>query len=310
MKPASAVVLLAIVAAFSGLGDEPSYRRVALRPGASATIRLDADLVLVPVTVTDRRGKLVPNLAQADFTLLEEKYPQELVSFSRENDTISLGMVVDLSGSMANKIHKTMAAVNEFLKSLEPGDEEFLVTFAETPVLRLPFTSQPALIREALSVAAPSGRTALYDAVELAIRQMRQGQHERKVLFLVSDGGDNHSRFTERELRRLVEEEDVQIHAVGIHDGSSNAMEERRGPWILEDLAKMTGGQHHMVNDISELPEWAARISRSLHDRYLLGYRPTPPGNSGTFRRIEVKVVQRRGASRYSVYARRGYRIP
>jgi Ca-activated chloride channel family protein len=305
------LVLLVAVAGFCGSAQQISSRGNAFRePPANTTIRLDANLVLVPVTVTDSRGRVVPNLLRTDFTLLEEKRPQNILSVSRENAPVSLGIVVDLSGSMANKIRATHTAVNEFLKNLEPDDEELLVTFADRPELRLPFTSVPSELYDALAGAAPHGSTALFDAVALAIRQMRGARNQSKVLFLVSDGGDNHSRLTEHELRRLVEEEDVQIHAIGIHDtGAGMDKDETRGPLLLEDLAQMTGGQHYMVRDAEQLPELAAKMSLALHDRYLIGYRPTPPGPSGLFQRIEVRVAQPKG-NRLSVYARRGYRMP
>jgi Ca-activated chloride channel family protein len=194
------------------------------------------------------------------------------------------------------------------LDKLEPEDEEFLVTFAEHAELRLSFTSDASAIREALSLAHPYGTTALFDAVNLAVRQMRSARNRRRVLFLISDGGDNHSRFTEREVRHLLDEEDVQIHAIGIHDHMASE-EERRGPEVLESLARMTGGLHHMVDDINELPVMASKMSLALHDRYLLGYKPTPPGPSGAFRRIDLKLAQPKGHKLY-IYARRGYRMP
>ncbi len=153
------------------------------------------------------------------------------------------------------------------------------------------------------------GQTALFDAVALAAREMRYARHQRRVLLLISDGGDNHSRFSEGELRHLVEEADLQIHAIGIHDQRAS-MAEARGAQILKDLAALTGGQHHTVNDIAELPALAKRMSLSLHDRYLLGYSPTPTGLSGTLQRIEVKVKQPKGDPRVYVYARGGYRMP
>ena len=310
MEQTVKLVLLAAAVGFGASAEQISNRGTSFRVEPHTTIRLDANLVLVPVTVTDSRGRVLSNLVQTDFTLFEDKRLQDILSFSRENAAVSLGIVVDLSGSMANKIRATHTAVNEFLKHLEPEDEEFLVTFADRPELRLPFTSDPSEIYDALAGAAPHGSTALFDAVALAIRQMGGAQNQRKVLFLVSDGGDNHSRLTEQELRRLVEEDEVQIHAIGIHDGGASMDRvEARGPLVLEDLAKMTGGQHYMVRDAEQLPELAAKMSLALHDRYLLGYRPTPPGPSGLFQRIEVKVVQPKG-NRLSVYARRGYRMP
>jgi Ca-activated chloride channel family protein len=270
---------------------------------------VDANLVLVPVTVTNNRGAVIPNLGRGNFVLSEEKRPQSIVSFSHEIAPISLGIIVDLSGSMAYKLAKVHVALGALLDSLEPEDEEFLVTFADTAELRLSFTSDPSLIRSALSLAAARGSTALFDAVALAVKQMHSARNGRRVLFLISDGGDNHSRLTKGELRRMLDEEDVQIHAIGIHDHMAS-QEESRGPWVLEDLARMTGGQHHMVENIDELPKMAGQMSLALHDRYLLGYRPTPLGESGTFRRIDVRIVQPVGTAKAYVYARRGYRIP
>lgn len=275
----------------------------------AAIIRTDANLVLVPVTVIDEHGTAVPNLAASNFVLKEEKNAQTVLSVSRENTPISLGIVFDLSGSMSAKMEKARAAVHEFLKNIEPDDEMFLVTFADRPELRVSFTEDSTAIEGALLFAKPSGSTALYDAVALAIAQMHRANNRRRVLFLVSDGGDNHSRLTERELRRQIEEEDVQIHAIGIHD-NSDRMAEARGPWILEDLAKMTGGQHHMVANIGELPELAAKMSAALHEFYVLGYRPNPPGLAGTYRRINVQLVRGANQPRIWVYARRGYRMP
>lgn len=310
MQRVKKMVLLAVTAGLCGSAGQILSRANLSRPERRPTIRLDANLVLVPVSVTDSRGKLVPDLRQTDFTLLEEKHSQEIVSFSRENAPVSLGIVVDLSGSMVNKIGETRTAVNEFLKNLQSEDEEFLVTFADRPVLRLPFTDDPSSIYDVLAGAEPQGNTALFDAIALAIHQMRGARNQRKILFLVSDGGDNHSRLTERELRRIVEEEDVQIHAIGIQArGAVMDKEELRGPRILEDLAQMTGGEHYVVNESTALPALAARVSLSLHDRYLLGYNPTPAGPSGLFRRIEVQVKQP-GRKRLFVFARRGYRMP
>lgn len=302
-------VLLAILfSAMNGQAQRFAYREpttVESRP----VLRVDTNLVLVPVTVTDSRGAVVRNLDRSDFTLTEERARQDIISFSHETAPVSLGILVDLSGSMKYKIDKVRVAVEALLRNVDPEDEEFLVTFAEQPELRWPFTSDISAIHAALSFAQPDGRTALFDAVALAVKEMHGAHNRRKVLFLISDGGDNHSRITKRELRNLLDEEDVQIHAIGIHDHAMSS-EEVGGPWILEDLAKMTGGRHHMVENISELPTLAADMSLALHDRYLIGYKPAPPGPSGMFRRIDVKLVQPKGTRKLYVYSRRGYRMP
>ncbi len=278
------------------------------RPASSEpTIRLNADFVLVPVTVTENSGKIVPGLNRSDFLLTDEKTTQDLVSFSHEIARVSIGIVFDLSGSMTNKIAEARTAVREFLRYLETGDEVLLVTFSDQAQQRTEFTSDDSAVFNELLFARPNGRTALYDAVALAVRAMRNAHNDRKVLLVVSDGGDNHSRLSERGLRRILEETEVQIHALGIHDRPSS-MDEEAGPRILEDLANMTGGEHHMVKDAGELPDLAAKMGLSLHDRYLLGYHPTPSGMSGKWRRIRVRL---RGAPpSYQIYARTGYRMP
>lgn len=271
------------------------------------TIRVTADLVLVPVTVTENSGKPVLGLDKKDFVLTDEKVPQDIMSFSRENAPVSIGIVFDLSGSMTNKIAKARAAVREFLRYLEAQDEVFLATFSDRAQQRTEFASDDAAIFNELLFAQPEGSTALFDAVALAVRAMRKAHNDRRVLLVISDGEDNHSRLSEREVRRILEETEIQIHALGIHD-RVRSMREARGPQTLEDLAKMTGGEHHMVDDAGELPGLAAKMGLSLHDRYLLGYRPTPSGAPGKWRRIRVKLP---GAPRsYQIYARTGYRMP
>lgn len=280
----------------------------ALHPTSrEATIRLDTNLVLVPVTVTESSGKIIPDLSKNDFLITDDKTPQEIVSFSHEYASVSVGIVFDLSGSMSNKIAEARTAVREFLKHLESGDEVLLVTFSDRAEQRTDFAFDDSAILNELLFARPKGSTALFDAVGLAVRLMRKARNDRKVLLVVSDGGDNHSRLNERQLRRVLEETEIQIHALGIHD-RAGGMQEASGPQILEDFATMTGGEHHMVDDASKLPDLAAKMGLLLHDRYVLGYRPSPAGMSGKWRKIRVKVP---GVPRSSqVYARAGYRMP
>lgn len=277
------------------------------RNSSEPTIRVTADLVLVPVTVTENSGRPILGLDKKDFTLTDDKILQDIVSFSREVAPVSIGIVFDLSGSMTNKIAKARAAVREFLRYTETGDEVFLVTFNDQARQRTDFASNDATVLNELLLAVPKGSTALFDAVAVAVHAMREARNDRRVLLVVSDGEDNHSRLSERELRRVVEETEIQIHALGIHDRGSG-MRGTGGPQILEDLAKMTGGEHHMVGDAGELPDLAAKMGLSLHDRYLLGYRPTPAGMPGKWRKIRVTL--REAPRSYQIYARTGYRMP
>ena len=269
------------------------------------TFHLDSTLVIVPVTVTDTTGRFVQGLQRSNFAVTDERIPQEIVSFSHERVPVSIGIVFDVSGSMQRKIATARAAVSEFLTAVEQADEMFLVTFSDRAVLATDFSSDDSGILEALLETRPKGRTALFDAVALAIRHMRAAKNERKVLLLVSDGGDNQSRLSARDLRGILEETEVQIHALGIHSGGT-VMEQWRGEEILKYLAEMTGGEHHMVKSVNELPELAARMSLSLHDRYVLAYRPTSAGTSGKWHRI--RVVLRDAGDRFQAYTRAGYR--
>jgi Ca-activated chloride channel family protein len=273
------IILLVAMAALSAdaqqLLSEPA-------PESRAVLRVDANLVLVPVTVTNNRGAVISDLDRNSFVVSEEKRPQTIFSFSHETAPISLGIVVDLSGSMDRKISKVHVALDALLDSLQPEDEEFLVTFADTAELRLPFTPDPSSIRGALSFVRARGSTGLFDAVALGVKQMHSARNARRVLFLISDGGDNHSRLRKRELDRMLDEEDVQIHAIGIHDHMAS-QEESRGPWILEELARITGGQHHMVENIDELPRMAGQMSWRCTIDTFWGTSLRRSGNRGRF---------------------------
>jgi Ca-activated chloride channel family protein len=269
------------------------------------TFRLDSTLVILPVTVADTTGKFVQGLQRSNFAVTDKKIQHEIVSFSRENASVSIGIVFDVSRSMQPKIATARTAVREFLRTVEQADEMFLVTFSDRAILATDFSSDDSGILQTLLETRPKGETALFDAVALAIRHMRAARNERKVLLLVSDGGDNHSRLSARELRGILEETEVQIHALGIRGGDT-LKEQWRGQAILKYLAEMTGGEHHMVKRVNELPELAAKMSLSLHDRYVLAYRPTPAGTSGKWN--QIRVVLRDVDDRFRVYTRAGYR--
>ena len=280
-----------------------------LRTSASSflepTFRVDSTLVIVPVTVTDTTGRFVQGLQRSNFAVADEKISQEIVSFSRENAPVSIGIVFDVSGSMQQKIATARTAVREFLRTVEQADDMFLVTFSDRAILATDFSSDDSAIMETLLKTRPKGGTALFDAVALAIRHMRVARNERKVLLLVSDGGDNNSRLSARELREILEETEVQIHALGIHSAGT-VMEQWRGEEILKYLAEMTGGEHHIVKRVTDLPELAAKMSLSLHDRYVLAYRPTSAGTSEKWHQIRVVLRDVRG--QFRVYTRAGYR--
>jgi len=206
----------------------------------SKPIKVDVDLVLVPVTITDPMNRLVTGLDKENFNILEGKEPQEIRHFSSEDAPVSLGVIFDLSGSMNSKIERAREAIVEFFKTANPQDEFFLITFADKPEQLSDFTQSVDDIQGKLVYTVPKGRTALLDAIYLGINKMHQAKYQKRALLIISDGGDNHSRYTESEIRSVVKEADVQIYAIGVYDHYFASNEERYGPVLLSDIADLT----------------------------------------------------------------------
>ncbi len=273
-------------------------------------LRKDVDLVLVPVTVTDPMNRLVTGLEKQNFALTDSGQPQEIRHFSSEDAPISLGVIFDISGSMADKIDKSRQAVVEFFRTANPQDEFFVITFSEKPELLVDYTSSVEDIQDKLVYAIPKGRTALLDAVYLGMSRMRKAHYERKALLIISDGGDNHSRYTESEIKSMVREADVQIYGIGLFDSYFKTPEEREGPALLTDITEVTGGRTFTINSPNELADVATKIGIELRNQYVLGYRPTNPGRDGKWRKIKVKLNPPKGLPPLHVYAKTGYYAP
>jgi Ca-activated chloride channel family protein len=225
-------------------------------PGNSGlnTIRTHAELVLVPVTVTDTMNRVVVGLKQGNFQLYEGKQSQEIKHFSREDAPVSLGVILDVSRSMASKIDRAQEAVLKLLEASNPQDEFFLITFADRPHVVQDFTQTIGDMQERLLFARPKGETALLDAVYLGLDKMKDAKYSRKALLLISDGGDNHSLYTEKEVKSRIKESDVLVYSVGIFDREFSTMEERLGPELLVAISEVTGAQCYTVENPSALP--------------------------------------------------------
>jgi Ca-activated chloride channel family protein len=273
-------------------------------------IRVDVDLVLVPVTITDPMNRLVTGLEKDNFVLLDNGEKQAIQHFSSEDAPISLGVIFDMSGSMSNKIEKSREAVVEFFKTANPEDEFFLIGFNDKPTLISDFTDSVEQIQAQLVYLVPKGRTALLDAIYLGIAKMRQGKHQKKALLIISDGGDNRSRYTENEIKSMVKEADVQIYAIGLFDSNPRSDEERLGPQLLAEVTDVTGGRTFTVDNPNELTDVAAKIGVELRNQYVLGYRPTKPAHDGKWRKVRVRLNTPKGLPQLSVYAKTGYYAP
>ena len=288
-------------------------------PGSEAdtprgrTLRIDTTVVLIPVTVTDPLNRFVTGLEKEHFRLFEDKVEQKVTHFSSEDAPVSIGIVFDTSGSMGAKLQKSRQAVAQLMKTANPEDEFFLVQFNDRPEVTVGFTRESEEIQNRLTFVQSKGRTAMLDSVYLAINEMKKAHNPRKALCVISDGGDNSSRYTESEIRNLVREADVQIYAIGIFEPVSSrgrTAEELSGPSLLSEIAEQTGGRHFPVENLNELPDVAAKIGIELHNQYVLGYAPSNREKDGKYRHVQVKLVQPRGLPPLRAFWRLGYYAP
>ncbi len=271
-------------------------------------LRTETELTLVGASVTDPMGRLVTGLEQEQFRVFEDGVEQEIVHFSSEDVPVSIGVIFDLSGSMSDKIDKSRQAAVQFFRTANPQDEFFLVNFNDRAQLISQFTASVDDLQDRLMYTAAHGMTALYDGVYLGLSQMRGAHNAKKALLILSDGGDNHSRYSETEIRKFVREADVQIYAIGLFDPDGGPTpEERGGPSLLGDLTMMTGGRTFAVQNLSELPDIASKISMELRNQYVLGYRPSNRAHDGKWRKIKVKLRPPKGLPPLTVSAKSGY---
>jgi Ca-activated chloride channel homolog len=321
-------ILISIVgmlcAADSTPGNTPGNTKVSVEPRTStapkrpenlprANIRVDSTLVLIPVTVTDPLNRFVTGLERENFKIFEDKKEQEIIQFSSEDAPLSVGVVFDCSGSMGPKLDKSRQAVAQFFKTANPEDEFFLVQFNDTAELVQPFTTNLEQIQNRLTFTQSKGRTALLDAIYLALQQMKKARNPRKAILVISDGGDNSSRYTETDIKKLVREADVQMYAIGIYEpiaSRSRTPEELSGPGLLTEISEQTGGRQYAVDNLNELPDVAAKIGVELRNQYILGYNPQNQERDGKYRRVEVKLTQTKGLPPLRAFWRHGYYVP
>lgn len=278
-----------------------------------ADIRVDTTLVLIPVAVTDPMSRFVTGLDKENFKLYEDKSEQEITQFSSEDAPLSVGIVFDTSGSMGVKLQKSRQAVAQFMRTANPQDEFFLVQFNDRPELIQGFTKETEEIQNRLTFTQAKGRTALLDGVYMAMNLMKKARNPRKAILIISDGGDNSSRYTETEVRNAVREADVQIYAIGIYEpiaSRGRTVEELNGPGLLGEVTEQTGGRHFTVDNLAELPDVAAKIGIELRNQYVLGYSPKNTARDGKYRRVQVKLVKTAGLPPLRAMFRTGYYAP
>jgi Ca-activated chloride channel family protein len=281
-------------------------------------------MVLVPFTVTDYNGKSIVGLQAKDFTIADDQAPQQIVSFANEDIPCSVGLVLDISGSMQSSLGAVKEAARAFVRTANPADEFLLLTVSTQPGATSEFTSDVASLDEKIAYTKPGGFTALIDTVYLGLNHMRKAPHPQRALVILSDGMDNHSRYSKSELLRVALEADVQVYSIIIDNGAAGSSTtgvpyrpslaqkpwdqaaQRQGPNLLEELADKTGGLYLHARNYSEANGAMIRAGEALRNQYVIGYQPADSGSSGKWHRIRVKTT----VPKVHVHARTGYYAP
>ena len=277
------------------------------------SIHVETTLVLIPVNVTDASNRFVLGLDKENFSVLENGVPQKVTHLSGEDAPLSVGLLVDTSGSMGAKLDISRQAVAQFLKTMNPQDEAFVVEFSDRAELVVGFTHHMDDIKDKMTALESQGLTAMLDAVHLGLNEMKQAKNPRKALLIISDGGDNNSRYNTKEIQDLVREADVQIYAMGVFEPISyltRSAAELSGPKLLSEISQQTGGRAYAAPNDSVLPSIAQRIGIELRNQYVLAYTPSNQERDGKYRRIEVKLKQPDGLSALKARWRAGYYAP
>jgi len=303
--------VLLLVAVPSVIVARAARRQTTAEKKPAQTLRVDVDLVLVNATVTDQLNRYLTSLESQHFQVWEDKVEQKVAYFNAEDVPISVGVIFDVSGSMKDKIATSRNAALTFLKTGNPDDENFLITFANRPEVDSDFTTDVSKLQSKLLVANAKGMTAMYDAVYLGLEKLKEGSNPKKALLLITDGEDNHSRYTYQNVKEFVKEQDVQIYGIGIVDDFNSQLSAgRTGRVMIEELSDLTGGRAFFPDSVYELEDICTKIGVELKNQYVIGYHSTNAAKDGKWRKLRVKVNPPKGVDRLNVRYKQGYYAP
>jgi len=276
---------------------------------AAASIRVDVNMALVPVTVLDTLGHNVLGLDRENFRVFDGSEQRPIITFAQSDAPVSVGLIFDCSRSMREKFRIARQAPAQLYKQLNADDESFLITVSDRPELRQDFTHQFNDVENALLFTNPDGTTSLVDGVFMGLQQLKKAHNPRKALVVVSDGGDNNSRYTLRELTSLAAESDTQIFSICLFE-HPQTVEEQEGPGLLTKLAESSGGINYLISEVNEMQKAFGRVGVTLHNQYVLGYYPPDNAPSGKYRKITVQLMVPPGLPRLHLFSRSGYYVP
>jgi len=301
------VLLGAAICEGQGVAIQPREKAADKSEGSPRpTLRVESSLVLVPVSVSDSMGRNVTGLEKENFRVFDNKVEQKIVQFAMDDEPVAVGFVFDTSGSMGNKLALSREAVREFVKTGNPEDEFCLVKFDSAPKLVVPLTRDAEEIENQLFFTQSRGTTALLDAVLLVLQELKKSSKNKKAVLVISDGGENNSRYSQSEVKNRLLESDALIYCIGVF-GGGRSPEEAAGPWLLRQIAEETGGRLYPAEGLAST---AHAISLELRHRYLLAYSPNNLQRDGRYHRLEVKMITPRGLKPLHAHWREGYFAP
>lgn len=275
------------------------------QPGAPV-ISDNVNLVVLHATVRDRHGRFVSGLTENNFKVFENGQPQQIRVFSHENSPVAAGLIVDSSGSMGPKRAAVVAGALDFVRKSNPGDQIFVLDFNEHVYSGMPngamFSSSPSDLEKAIESAPVSGRTALYDAILAGYQRLQKAQRDKKVLVVISDGGDNASHVRLHQVLERAERSNVIVYAIGIFDEDDPDSK----PGVLKRIARATGGEAWFPRSASEVAALCGQIAQDIRNQYTIGYSPTDTRMDGTYRAVTVSATGRNG-HKLNVRTRAGY---
>jgi Ca-activated chloride channel homolog len=288
---------------------EPRRKPEAKEPAMpSANLRVDTNLVLVPTTVNDEFNRPITGLEKDNFRVFDNNVEQPITSFSSDDEPIALGFIFDTSGSMQGTLPGGRAAASEFLKMSNPEDEFFLVEFDNNARLVIPLSSNTSEIGLEVAMTRAQGSTALIDGLFMGIHEIHKSKKAKKALVLISDGGENHSRYSPGEIKRVVKESDVLIYTVAF-SGQFNP-DSAAGIEMMTGISELTGAHIFFVGGGNGLSDIAEKIGIELRNRYVLGYTPHDQARDGKYHKITVKLLPPRGLPKLQAHWRKGYYAP
>jgi len=306
------ISLLALIAVHSASAQQFNEVHVGPRTSflpsvADRPLRANVDLVLVNVTVLDHQDRAVTGLTPANFAVVDDKGAQTIKYLSNVDEPISVVVVLDASASMAAKFQEEQKALTEFIRASNPQDEFSLIVVHDTLQVAShvdALTDENPRVADAIQA---DGNTALWDGMYLGIHELKNSRYQRRAMLVVSDGGDNHSRYTQAELKSLLKESDIQVYALGLFNPYANRIEEKMGPLELDEVTSVTGGRVLSVHNSVEISQAVMQISQELRSEYVLGYYPTNRTRDGRWRKLQIKVVGTPDHTKLRLYARKGY---